>query len=216
MDVALYRSVIAAGRRRKGGHAAVPRISRRIRLTSTTTLVRGLSMKPFVNRLFGIAAGITVACAAAGAFAAEITGAGATFPAPIYVKWAEVYKAKTGIGLNYQAIGSGGGIQQITNKTVDFGASDKPLSPGDLTKVGLTQFPTVIGGVVPVVNIPGVKAGEMVLDGKTLADICLGNIKYWDDAAVKKLNPGVNLPHLAIVGVHRSDGSGTNFIFTAY
>ena len=97
-----------------------------------------------------------------------------------------------------------------------FGASDKPLSPGDLEASGLTQFPTVIGGVVPVVNIPGIKAGELVLDGKTLADICIGNVKYWDDAAVKKLNPGVNLPHLAIVGVHRSDGSGTNFIFTDY
>ncbi len=125
-------------------------------------------------------------------------------------------RQQTGIGLNYQSIGSGGGIAQIKAKTVDFGASDKPLSPGELDAAGLTQFPTVIGGVVPVVNIPGIKPGELVLDGKTLADICLGNVKYWDDAAIKKLNPSVNLPHLAVVGVHRSDGSGTNFIFTNY
>ena len=173
-------------------------------------------MKPIMNRLLGLAAGVAVACAASSALAVDLTGAGATFPYPIYAKWAEAYKAKTGVGLNYQPIGSGGGIAQIKAKTVTFGASDKPLSPGDLEASGLTQFPTVIGGVVPVVNIPGIKAGELVLDGKTLADICIGNVKYWDDAAIKKLNPGVNLPHLAIVGVHRSDGSGTNFIFTDY
>jgi phosphate transport system substrate-binding protein len=173
-------------------------------------------MKPFVNRLIGIAAGIAVACAATSTLAADITGAGATFPAPIYVKWAEDYKAKTGIGLNYQAIGSGGGIQQIKNKTVDFGASDKPLAPGELAAAGLTQFPTVIGGVVPVINVPGIKAGEMVLDGATLANICLGKVAFWDDASIKKLNPGLNLPHLAIATVHRADGSGTNFIFTNY
>jgi len=173
-------------------------------------------MKSLTNRLLGLAAGIAVACAATSALAVDLTGAGATFPYPIYSKWAEAYKAKTGVGLNYQPIGSGGGIAQIKAKTVTFGATDKPLLPADLQAAGLTQFPTVIGGVVPVVNIPGVKAGELVLDGKTLADICLGNVKYWDDAAVKRLNPGVNLPHLAIVGVHRSDGSGTNFIFTAY
>lgn len=173
-------------------------------------------MKPFVTRLLGVAIGAAIACASASALAADITGAGATFPAPIYVKWAEDYKAKTGIGLNYQAIGSGGGIAQIKAKTVDFGASDKPLSPGELAAAGLTQFPTVIGGVVPVVNIPGVKAGEMVLDGATLAEICLGKIAYWDDGAIKKLNPSLNLPHLAIATVHRADGSGTNFIFTNY
>ena len=173
-------------------------------------------MKPFTYRLLGLAAGIAVACTATSALAVDLTGAGATFPYPIYSKWAEAYKAKTGVGLNYQPIGSGGGIAQIKAKTVTFGATDKPLLPADLQAAGLTQFPTVIGGVVPVVNIPGVKAGELVLDGKTLADICLGNIKYWDDATIKKLNPSVNLPHLAIVGVHRSDGSGTNFIFTAY
>ena len=173
-------------------------------------------MKPFVNRLIGMAAGIAVACAATGAFAADITGAGATFPYPIYAKWAEAYKAKTGIGLNYQSIGSGGGIAQIKAKTVDFGASDKPLSPGELAAAGLTQFPTVIGGDVPVVNLPGVKAGEMVLDGPTLANIYLGNIKMWNDPAIKKLNPNVNLPSQAIEVVHRSDGSGTTFIWVNY
>jgi phosphate transport system substrate-binding protein len=169
-----------------------------------------------MERLLGLIAGAALACAASTGFAADITGAGATFPAPIYQKWAEAYKAKTGVGLNYQAIGSGGGIQQIKNKTVDFGASDKPLSPGDLGAAGLAQFPTVIGGVVPVVNIAGVKSGDMVLDGKTLADICLAKITYWDDAAIKKLNPSLRLPHEAIATVHRSDGSGTNFIFTNY
>jgi phosphate transport system substrate-binding protein len=169
-----------------------------------------------MDRLLGLIAGAALACAASTGLAADITGAGATFPAPIYQKWAEAYKAKAGVGLNYQAIGSGGGIQQIKNKTVDFGASDKPLTPGDLGAAGLTQFPTVIGGVVPVINIAGVKTGEMVLDGKTLADICLAKITYWDDAAIKKLNPSLHLPHQAIATVHRSDGSGTNFIFTNY
>jgi phosphate transport system substrate-binding protein len=173
-------------------------------------------MKPFVNRVLGFAVGAAIACATTAALANDITGAGATFPAPIYVKWAEDYKAKTQIGLNYQAIGSGGGIAQIKARTVDFGASDKPLSPGELDAAGLTQFPTVIGGVVPVVNIPGVKAGDMVLDGRTLAEICLGKITYWDDGAIRKLNPTLNLPHLAIATVHRADGSGTNFIFTNY
>jgi phosphate transport system substrate-binding protein len=169
-----------------------------------------------LQRILGLVAGTALACVAASASAADITGAGATFPAPIYQKWAEAYKAKTGIGLNYQAIGSGGGIQQIKNKTVDFGASDMPLKPGDLAAAGLTQFPTVIGGVVPVVNIAGIKTGAMLLDGKTLADICLAKISYWDDPAIKKLNPSLSLPHEAIATVHRSDGSGTNFIFTNY
>jgi phosphate transport system substrate-binding protein len=173
-------------------------------------------MKPIFRHLTGLSVSLAVGVFAAQALAADMTGAGATFPYPIYAKWAEAYKAKTGIGLNYQSIGSGGGIAQIKAKTVDFGASDKPLAPSELESAGLTQFPTVIGGVVPVVNIPGIKPGELVLDGKTLADICLGKIKYWDDAAVKKLNPSANLPHLAVVGVHRSDGSGTNFIFTNY
>ncbi len=173
-------------------------------------------MKPHFKILASAAAALTLACAAPAALAADISGAGATFPYPIYAKWAEAYKAKTGIGLNYQSIGSGGGIAQIKAKTVTFGASDKPLSPGDLEGAGLTQFPTVIGGVVPVINVAGIKPGDMVLDGKTLADICLGNIKYWDDAAIKRLNPQLNLPHQAIAIVHRSDGSGTNFIFTDY
>ncbi|HEY1613751.1 MAG TPA: phosphate ABC transporter substrate-binding protein PstS [Rhizomicrobium sp.] len=173
-------------------------------------------MRPLFDRLLGAVAGTVLASAATAAFAADISGAGATFPYPIYAKWAEAYKAKTGIGLNYQSIGSGGGIAQIKAKTVDFGASDKPLAPGELEGAGLTQFPTVIGGVVPVVNIAGIKAGELVLDGKTLAQICLGNITSWDDAAIKKLNPSIHLPHQAIATVHRSDGSGTNFIFTNY
>ncbi len=173
-------------------------------------------MKPFFNRLAGAAAGVALICVASTAVAGDLSGAGATFPYPIYAKWAEAYKAATGIGLNYQSIGSGGGIAQIKAKTVDFGASDKPLSPGDLESAGLTQFPTVIGGVVPVVNVPGIKPGELVLDGKTLADACLGTVKYWDDPEIKKLNPTANLPHTAIAIVHRSDGSGTNFIFTDY
>ena len=173
-------------------------------------------MKPLFKILTGAAAALTLACAATAASAADISGAGATFPYPIYAKWADAYKTSTGTGLNYQAIGSGGGIAQIKAKTVDFGASDKPLSPGDLAAAGLTQFPTVIGGVVPVANIPGIQPGQLVLDGATLANMCLGNVKYWDDPAIKKLNPSANLPHMAIIGVHRSDGSGTNFIFTDY
>jgi phosphate transport system substrate-binding protein len=173
-------------------------------------------MKSVLNRLAGLAVGVALVGAVNVASAADLSGAGATFPYPIYAKWAEAYKKQTGIGLNYQAIGSGGGIAQIKAKTVDFGASDKPLSPGELDAAGLTQFPTVIGGVVPVANIPGIKPGELVLDGATLANICLGTVKFWDDASIKKLNSGVNLPHLAVLGVHRSDGSGTNFIFTNY
>ena len=173
-------------------------------------------MISIMKRAAGVAAGIALACATTVAAAADLSGAGATFPYPIYAKWAEAYKKTTGIGLNYQSIGSGGGIAQIKAKTVDFGASDKPLSPGELDAAGLTQFPTVIGGVVPVVNLPGIKPGELVLDGPTLAAMCLGTIKMWDDPAVKKLNPSAALPHLAILGVHRSDGSGTNFIFTNY
>ena len=154
--------------------------------------------------------------AAIPAAAAEISGAGATFPYPIYAKWAEAYKAKTGTGMNYQSIGSGGGIKQITAKTVDFGASDMPLKPEELDKHGLQQFPTVMGGVVLVVNLQGIKPGELKLDGPTLADIYLGKIAKWNDAALAKLNPGVALPDKAIATVHRSDGSGTNFIFTHY
>ncbi|MEJ0041564.1 MAG: phosphate ABC transporter substrate-binding protein PstS [Rhizomicrobium sp.] len=141
---------------------------------------------------------------------------GATFPYPIYAKWASAYKGVSGTGLNYQSIGSGGGIAQIKAKTVTFGATDAPLTKAQLDQAGLAQFPTVIGGVVPVVNLRGVAAGQLVLDGKTLADIYAGKIARWDDAAIKKLNPGVTLPGQAIAVVHRSDGSGTSFIFTTF
>jgi len=161
------------------------------------------------------------ALAVGGAFvtlarAADISGAGATFPYPLYAKWADVYKKDTGVGLNYQSIGSGGGIKQIQQKTVTFGASDMPLEPKELAKVGLVQFPTVVGGDVPVVNLPGIKPGDLVLDGLTLANIFLGKIAKWDDPAIQKLNPNLKLPSTAIVIVHRSDGSGTTFIFTNY
>lgn len=148
--------------------------------------------------------------------ATEITGAGASFPHPIYAKWAESYQAKTGVQLNYQGSGSGAGIKQITNKVVDFGASDMPLEPKELEKLGLMQFPTVVGGVVPVINVPGIKAGELVLDGETLANIYLKKVTKWDDPAIVKLNPDLKLPSSAITVVHRSDGSGTTFIFTNY
>jgi phosphate transport system substrate-binding protein len=148
--------------------------------------------------------------------AADISGAGATFPYPIYAKWADAYKKETGNGLNYQSIGSGGGIKQIKAKTVTFGASDAPLKGDDLEAAGLAQFPMVMGGIVPVVNLEGIKAGEIVLDGPTLARIFLGDIKSWDDPAIKKLNPNVKLPNQAIVVVHRSDGSGTTFNFVYY
>jgi phosphate transport system substrate-binding protein len=150
------------------------------------------------------------------ASAADLSGAGATFPYPIYSKWAEAYKSKTGIGLNYQSIGSGGGIKQIKASTVTFGASDMPLKPEDLEASGLVQFPMIIGGVVPVVNVPGVKPGDVVLDGPTLASIYMGDIAKWNDSRVRKLNPKLALPDLAIAPVYRSDGSGTNFLFTNY
>lgn len=148
--------------------------------------------------------------------AADISGAGATFPYPIYAKWADAYKKETGIGLNYQSIGSGGGIKQIKAKTVTFGASDAPLKGDDLKETGLAQFPMVMGGIVPVVHLEGVKPGELVLDGKTLADIFMGKVTKWDDEAIKKLNPNVKLPSKAIAVVHRSDGSGTTFNFSYY
>ncbi len=151
-----------------------------------------------------------------GAQAADITGAGATFPYPIYSKWADAYKTATGMGLNYQSIGSGAGVKQIQAKTVTFGATDAPLKGDQLTKDGLVQFPMVMGAVVMIVNLDGLKAGELVLDGKTVGDIYLGAIKKWDDAAIKKLNPSLTLPSTAITVVRRSDGSGTSFIFTDY
>jgi phosphate transport system substrate-binding protein len=154
--------------------------------------------------------------AAGAAQAADITGAGATFPAPVYAKWAETYKKETGVGLNYQAIGSGGGIRQVNAKTVDFGASDKPLKPAALNEAGLVQFPTVIGGVVPVMNVPGLRPGQLRLNGGLLADIYLGTVKRWNDPRIAALNPGVKLPNLPVTVVHRSDGSGTSFIFTTF
>jgi len=150
------------------------------------------------------------------AAALDISGAGATFPYPIYAKWADAYKKETGVGLNYQSIGSGGGIKQIEARTVTFGASDAPLKGADLDKNGLVQFPMVMGGIVPVVNLEGIKPGEIVLDGPTLAEIFLGKVKTWDDPAITKLNPKVKLPAQAIAVVHRSDGSGTTFNFTYY
>jgi len=157
-----------------------------------------------------------LAAAVVPAAAVEISGAGATFPYPIYAKWADIYRKDTGVGLNYQSIGSGGGIKQIEARTVTFGATDAPLNGPDLDKNGLVQFPMVMGGIVPVLNVEGVKAGELVLDGPTLAGIFLGTVKNWDDPAIKKLNPGAKLPAQAIAVVHRSDGSGTTFNFTYY
>ena len=170
-------------------------------------------MKFVRTALVGVSAAAAIAF---GALAAEISGAGATFPYPIYAKWAEAYAAKTGLKMNYQSIGSGGGIKQITSKTVDFGASDMSLKPADLEKDGLTQFPMVMGGVVPVINVPGIAPGQLKLDGKVLADIYLGKITKWNDPAIAALNSGLKLPDLAIAPVYRSDGSGTTFIFTHY
>jgi len=163
-----------------------------------------------------IAVSAIAATSTISALAADITGAGATFPFPIYGKWADAYKKETGVGLNYQSIGSGGGIKQIEAKTVTFGASDIPLGIDQLEKDGLIQFPTVMGGVVPVINIDGIAAGDITLDGPTLAKIFLGEIKTWDDAAIKKLNPDAKLTSQAIAVVHRADGSGTTFNFTNY
>ncbi len=170
-------------------------------------------MKPF-KTLF--AAGLVTAAAAFPALAIDISGAGATFPYPVYAKWADSYKKETGNGLNYQSIGSGGGIKQITAKTVTFGATDMPLKAEQLAKDGFVQFPTVLGGVVPVINVEGLKAGDITLDGDTLAKIFLGTIKSWNDPAIQKLNASAKLPAQPIVVVHRSDGSGTTFLFTDY
>jgi phosphate transport system substrate-binding protein len=148
--------------------------------------------------------------------AAEITGAGATFPYPIYAKWADAYKKATGTAMNYQSIGSGGGIKQITAKTVDFGASDMPMKAEDLEKNGLVQFPAIMGGVVPVFNLKDIKPGQLKFTGALLADIYLGKVVKWNDAAIAKLNAGVKLPDENITVVHRSDGSGTTFLWTNY
>ena len=146
----------------------------------------------------------------------EATGAGASFPAPLYAKWAADYHKATGVKINYQSVGSGAGLRQIEAKTVDFGASDAPLKDEDLAKKGLVQFPTVIGGVVPVVNIPGINPGQLKLSGKVLGDIYLGKVTQWNAPAIAALNPGVKLPEAAIAPVRRADGSGTSFIFTNY
>jgi len=163
---------------------------------------------------------LTATFALAGAFstpsAQEITGAGASFPAPLYAKWADAYNKATGVRINYQSVGSGAGMRQIRGKTVDFGASDAPLSDADLAKDGLLQFPTVIGGVVPVVNIAGIQPGQLRLTGQVLGDIYLGKITKWNDPAIVALNPGLKLPDAAIAPVRRADGSGTSFIFTNY
>jgi phosphate transport system substrate-binding protein len=157
---------------------------------------------------------MSMASAAANAIA--ISGAGATFPYPIYAKWADAYKKETGSGLNYQSIGSGGGIKQIKAKTVTFGATDAPLPGKELDESGLAQFPMVMGAIVPVVNLDGIKPGELTLDGPTVAKIYLGEIKKWDDPTIAKLNPGAKLPSQAIVPVRRSDGSGTTYNFVYY
>ena len=170
-------------------------------------------MRMTYKALMGAMAGVAFASSA---FAADITGAGSSFVFPVVAKWASVYKGVSGNGLNYQSIGSGGGIAQIKAKTVTFGATDKPLTSKELAAAGLTQFPVVIGGIVPVVNVPGIKPGQLVLDGPTLAMIFQGKVSRWDDPAIKKLNPGANLPGKPISVVHRSDGSGTTFQFSTY
>jgi len=169
-----------------------------------------------VKHLRTIAVAGFLAAIALPAVAADLSGAGATFPYPIYAKWADAYKKETGVGLNYQSIGSGGGIKQIIARTVTFGATDAPLKGDELDKNGLVQFPMVMGGIVPVVNIDGVNPGDLVIDGPTLAKIFMGEIKTWDDPAIKKLNPNAKLPSQAIAVVHRSDGSGTTFNFAYY
>jgi phosphate transport system substrate-binding protein len=169
-----------------------------------------------MRRLSATLAFAVLLTAALGVNAANVTGAGATFPYPIYAKWAEAYKAKTGVGMNYQSIGSGGGIAQIKAKTVDFGASDMPLKPEDLQAAGLMQFPAIVGGVVPVMNLDGMQPGAIRLTGPILADIYQGKIKKWNDKAIADINPALKLPDQAIAVVHRSDGSGTTFIWTDY
>jgi phosphate transport system substrate-binding protein len=184
---------------------------------STIGRIRRLArkMESLMNFLKAIVAAGLVA-ASTHAFAADITGAGATFPFPVYSKWADAYKKETGNGLNYQSIGSGAGIKQIQAKTVTFGATDAPLKPEALEKDGLAQWPMVMGAIVPVVNLEGIKPGELVFDGETLAKIYLGTITKWDDPAITKLNPKLKLPSDAITVVRRSDGSGTTFNFTDY
>ncbi|MGQ4272908.1 phosphate ABC transporter substrate-binding protein PstS [Terrihabitans sp. B22-R8] len=174
-------------------------------------------MKHFAKNAIKFTVVAAAALAAASTVQAQnITGAGASFPAPVYAAWADAYKTEAGVSLNYQSIGSGGGVKQIQAKTVTFGASDAPLKAEDLDKAGLIQFPTVIGGVVPVINVEGIESGKLTLDGETLANIYLGEVKTWNDPAIAKLNPDAKLPSTAIAVVRRSDGSGTNFLFTDY
>jgi phosphate transport system substrate-binding protein len=173
-----------------------------------------------MNQTFRIAAlsaaGFSALAFATCAGAQDVTGAGASFPAPLYSKWASDYNKSTGVKINYQSVGSGAGIKQIDSKTVDFGASDMPLKDEELAKKGELQFPTVIGGVIPVVNIQGIAPGQLKLNGQLLGDIYLGKITKWNDAAIKAINPGLNLPDATIAAVRRADGSGTSFIFTNY
>jgi phosphate transport system substrate-binding protein len=173
-------------------------------------------MRQFYGRVGTLLAAAVLFGNASLAMADDISGAGATFPYPIYAKWAEAYKQQTGIGLNYQSIGSGGGIKQIEASTVTFGASDMPLKPEVLQQNGLIQWPMIIGGAIPVVNIPGIAPGAMRLDGATIASIYMGDITRWNDPAIQRLNPGLKLPALDIAPVYRSDGSGTNFLFTNF
>ncbi len=171
-------------------------------------------MNSFIRK-FAVAAASALALTSA-AHAADITGAGATFPYPIYAKWAEAYKKATNVGLNYQSIGSSGGIRQIRAKTVTFGGTDAPLKGADLDKDGMVQFPSVLGGVVPVINLEGFKPGELKVTGEVLAEMFMGTISKWNDAKITALNPGKKLPDQTITVVHRADGSGTTFIFTDY
>lgn len=171
-------------------------------------------MNHLLPRLAGTA--LAFVLSAGTAIAQDVTGAGASFPAPVYAKWADAYNKATGARINYQSVGSGAGIRQIKAKTVDFGASDAPLTDDELAKDGLVQFPTVIGGVVPVVNIPGIAPGQMKLTGQVLGDIYLGKVTKWTDASIAALNPGLKLPDAAISVVRRADGSGTSFLFTNY
>jgi len=168
-----------------------------------------------ILRKFAVVAASALTLASA-AHAADITGAGATFPYPIYAKWAEAYKKSTNVGLNYQSIGSSGGIRQIRAKTVTFGGTDAPLSGADLEKDGMVQFPAILGGVVPIINLDGFKPGELKVTGEVLAEMFMGTISKWNDAKITALNPGKKLPDQAITVVHRADGSGTTFIFTDY
>src|ERR1041385_1005872 len=169
-------------------------------------------MKKFLRNVTAAVAGLASAAVVTSALAADISGAGATFPFPIYAKWAAAYKGVSGTSLNYQSIGSGGGIAQIKAKTGTFGASDMPLKPKDQDAAGLVMFPTVIGAEVMIYNVSGIPSNTLVLDGPTIADIYLGKVSKWNDPAIRKLNPSLNLPDKPITVVHRSDGSGTTFI----